>query len=124
MKIKQLTTLFIGVLMIGMVSCEYVTIEPEVVVIPDTDVLWATQVAPMFTQASCNGCHGNGAVPDFSTPAKGYTSLTGNNLVNTTNPAASELMVKINEGHGTSGNLTATQKALLLKWIEQGAKNN
>jgi hypothetical protein len=124
MKIKKLTALLVGVLLIGLVSCEYVTIEPKVIVIPNDPVLFATQVAPMFTEAGCNGCHGNGATPDFSTPAKAYSSITGNDLVDTTNPAASVIMVKINAGHGTAGNLSATQKALLLKWIEQGAQNN
>jgi hypothetical protein len=124
MKIKRLVKLFTAVLIFGMVSCEYETIKPTVVVIPDEPVLFATQVAPMFTAAACNGCHGNGATPDFTTPAKAYASLTTNNLVDTTNAANSVLIQKVNEGHGTAGNLSATQKALLLKWIQQGAKNN
>jgi hypothetical protein len=55
---------------------------------------------------------------------KAYASLTSMNLVDTQNPAGSILMQKINEGHNTAVNMTGTQKALILKWITEGAKNN
>jgi len=123
MKIKQLVTLLAGVLMIGLVSCEYVTIEPKVVILPDEPVSYATQVAPVFVAAGCTGCHSGGTAPDFRAD-KSYLSLTGGSFVKPTSPAESKLITKINSGHATSGNISATDKALLLKWIEEGAKNN
>jgi hypothetical protein len=33
-------------------------------------------------------------------------------------------MQYVNNGHQTAVNMTGTQKALLKKWIEEGAKNN
>ena len=123
MKIKQLATLFIGVLMIGMVSCEYVTIQPKDVVIPDAPVSFKTDVEPIFTQLNCTQCHPALHQPDLAVN-KAYASLTSLNMVDTQNPAGSKLMQYINAGHNTAANMTGTQKALILKWITEGAKNN
>ena len=121
MKIKHLASLLGGALLLGLVSCEYQTIEPNPVIIPETPVDYATEIAPIFVSVNCISCHtGNGL---FSLAAdKSYGSIVANNLVDTANPANSKLMVKINGGHNTAVNMTAAQKALILKWIEQGAK--
>jgi hypothetical protein len=123
MKIKQLATLFIGVLLITMVSCEYVTVESFPVIIPDKPISYATQVAPIFVTAGCTGCHSGGEAPDFRAD-KSFAALTSGNYINTADPAKSSLVLKITSGHQTSGNISANSKALLLKWIEEGAKNN
>jgi len=120
MKMKHLATLLIGVSMIGMVGCEYVTIEPKDVVIPDTPVDFATQIEPIFTEANCIMCHTGSMQPNF-TVGKAYQSITSMNLVDTANPANSKLMKQINSGHHTD-TMTAAQKALILKWITEGAK--
>ena len=103
-------------------SCEYETIVPKVVELPDEPVSFATQVAPMFVDAGCTGCHGSMGGLDL-TLKKSYAGLT-NGRVDTANPAESKVILYINDGHATSGNLTAEQKAFLLKWIEEGAKDN
>ena len=77
MKIKQLAALLIGILMIGMVSCEYVTIEPKDVIIPDTPVSFKTDIAPIFTQLNCTQCHPALHQPDFAA-IRSYASLTSN----------------------------------------------
>ncbi len=123
MKIKHLTTLLLGIMMIGMVSCEYVTIEPKDVVIPDTPVSYKTDVEPVFALLNCTQCHPGLSKPDLRVD-KSYASLISNNLLDTTTPANSKLMVYINNGHNTAANMTPTQKALILKWITEGAKNN
>ncbi|MFA6126257.1 MAG: hypothetical protein WC699_03035 [Bacteroidales bacterium] len=123
MKIRQLTTLFVGALMFGMVACEYVTIEPKDVVIPDTPVSFQTDIAPIFPLLNCTQCHPALHQPDFAVN-KSYASLMSNNLIDTANPANSILMQYINAGHNTATNMTPTQKALILKWITEGAKNN
>lgn len=121
MKIRQLATLLLGVLMTGLVSCEYVTIVPEDVIIPVTPVDFTTEIEPIFTQLGCTQCHPALHQPDFAA-GKAYASLMSNHLVDTLNPAASILMQKIDAGHNSAVNMTATQKALILKWITEGAK--
>lgn len=123
MKIKKLATLLMGVMLIGMVSCEYDTIVPEKVVLPDEPVSFVKDVEPVFTSAGCTGCHPGMLKPDLST-GKSYASITSMNLVVAGSPATSKLMQYVNTGHQTAVNYTASQKALLSKWIEEGAKNN
>jgi hypothetical protein len=86
-------------------------------------VSFKNDVAPIFVKAGCAGCHAGSNPPDFRTD-QSYASLTSGGFVDNTVPAASKLVVKINSGHATSGNITANDKDALLKWIEQGAKNN
>ena len=114
---------FIALLfMAGLWSCEYETIKPVVVVPPDV-VEYAAEVAPIFVEAGCTGCHAGAIKPNLMAD-KSWDALVTGGLVDTENPGDSKLMVKINSGHGTSGNLSAAQKALILKWIEDGAKND
>jgi len=80
-------------------------------------------VAPVFVNAGCTGCHSGGTAPDLRAD-KSYNSLTTGNYVNVSDPASSKIVMKINSGHGTSNTISATDKALLLKWIEEGANNN
>lgn len=114
---------FIALLfMAGLWSCEYETIRPIVVEVPD-GVEYATQVAPIFVDAGCASCHSGGIKPDMRAD-KSWDALVNDGMVDTENPAESILMVKINSGHATSGNLSAEDKAYILKWIAEGAKNN
>lgn len=115
--------IFAFLLVLGMSACEYETIEPPVIVLPDEPVSFSEQIAPIFVEAGCIGCH-NGAMAFDLNLDKSYDGLVNNGMVDTENPADSKLMIKINEGHGTSGNLSAEQKTYILKWIEEGAKDN
>ena len=103
-------------------SCEYETIVPGEVVVPDGPVSYAEEIAPVF-DSQCASCHGGATSPDLRLD-KSWNELTSKNLVDTSNPAESIILVKINSGHASSGNLSALQKALILKWIEQGALDN
>jgi hypothetical protein len=123
MKFKHLTTLLAGIMLIGLASCEYSTIVPEEVVIPDEPVSFSTEIEPVFTSAGCVSCHPKLLKPDL-TAGKAYASITSMNLVVAGDPGASKLMQYINAGHQTSSNITPTQKALISKWITEGAKNN
>ncbi len=120
MKIKQLASLLSGVLLFGMVSCEYQTIVPNEVIIPPTPVDFTTQIEPFLTQL-CATCHTGSMKPNFE-KGKAYASIMSLNLVDTANPAGSKLMVQINSGHNTAKDMTTEQKALLLKWISEGAQ--
>ena len=115
---------FIALLfMAGLWACEYETIVPIVPDLPDEEVKYAEQVAPIFVEAGCTGCHAGGISPNLLAD-KSWDSLVNGGIVDTENPADSKLMEKINSGHATSGNLSGEQKAYILKWIEEGAKNN
>ncbi len=116
---KKIFTLAVIVAMIS--GCQYLHIVPDPI---PADVSFSTNVAPIFT-ANCIGCHTSGGqVPDL-TAANAWNSLTSQNLVDTSNPTASILYVKINTGAmPPGGSLSQTQIEMILKWIQQGAKNN
>jgi len=102
-------------------GCQYLHIVPDPI---PADVSFSTDVTPIFA-ANCIGCHTTGAqVPDL-TATHAYASLTSLNLVNTTTPTSSILYIKINTGEmPPGGSLTQTQIGTILRWIEQGAKDN
>ncbi|MEA1878870.1 MAG: hypothetical protein U9N86_18650 [Bacteroidota bacterium] len=109
-------------LLVALWSCEYETIVPGEVSVPDGPVSYSEDIAPVFDN-QCSGCHGGATSPDLRLD-KSWGELTSKNLVDTSNPAESEIVTIIESGHGTSGNLSALEKALLLRWIEQGALDN
>lgn len=120
---KKLFVILAGGLILFLSACEWETIVPPVIVLPDEPVSFATQVAPIFVEVGCVSCHAGATKPDFRAD-KSYLSLTGGGFVDTTNPANSKLVIKLNGGHPSPGKLSGEQMALLLKWIEEGAKNN
>lgn len=120
MKINKLSTLLAGILMIGMVSCEYQTIVPFDVIIPDTPVDFVTEIEPIFTANGCVACHDGNMVYSLQV-GKAYSSLITRKLVDTANPAASKILTKISGGHNNKS-YTAAQSGLILKWITEGAK--
>ncbi len=125
--------IILAILLCGAVfftACEY-----EFIVHPDTTdpegpggddpISFSQQIVPIFT-SRCLNCHDTGDTsPDLSA-ANAYSSITSDNLVNTTNPESSILYDYIKPS--TSGHswrkYTNNQAALVLKWIEEGAKNN
>ncbi|MFO7615769.1 MAG: hypothetical protein R6V75_00795 [Bacteroidales bacterium] len=122
MKLNHLLGLFLCFLLLGLAACEYDTIVPKEIIVPE-EVSYNADIAPIFVTVGCTGCHSGGTAPDLRAD-KSYAALTGGGFVDTGNPEASKLLVKINAGHANSGNITATEKALILKWITEGAKNN
>lgn len=118
-KISQFIVFVLALFVLG--ACESETIMPMKVVLPDEPVLFSTQIQPIF-DANCISCH-SGQIPILKA-GQSHASLT-DGYVNMTNYEASTIYVKTKEGHpGGSKVLTPTQQALLLKWIEEGAKNN
>jgi len=104
-------------------SCEYD--HPVPITIEDEPVSFSTQIQPIF-DAGCNGsgCHSTGAIPPDLTTANSYSSLLLNDMIETVNPASSELYTSLSSGSMKSYVSSPTDAALILKWIEQGAKNN
>lgn len=105
-------------------SCTYHINEEEPVVVPDS-VFFSTDIIPIF-DARCNnpGCHSANAIPPDLTAANAYNSLTLFGYVDTDNPEESVLYEAIAPGGSMEALATNQDRALILKWIEQGAQNN
>ena len=115
---KKIYLLVCSLFVLG--ACEYETVQPEVIDIPDdVTVSFAATVEPAF-QSKCVTCH-NTQTPVLST-GQAYNSLKNGGYINTTTPTQSKVYLNAQSGHYNS--LSATDAAYLLKWIEQGAKNN
>jgi cytochrome c5 len=90
-------------------------------------VKFSTDVHPILV-ASCGTCHNDASttLPKFgsATVATSYAAVQP--FVNTTNPAASVLLVKGNGGssHGGGDRLSDTDTATIQKWITECAQNN
>lgn len=114
-------------------GCKYNFIIPEEVPVispddPDApEVSFATDIAPIFNDNNnCTACHKTGGQrPDLST-ANAYASLSSTRYINTSNPAESLIYKHPHPDEATHMHkkLTQTQAALILLWIQQGAKNN
>jgi hypothetical protein len=102
-------------------GCKYDFILPEVVTPPDNGgqpISFAKQIVPIFA-SKCTLCHNTQA--PIMTADVAYSQLVPN-YVNTASPASSVLYVNATSGtHG--GTVSATQAALILKWITEGANN-
>jgi hypothetical protein len=99
--------------------------------IPDT-VSFSSDIIPLFnTHCSLSGCHsGSSPEGDLNLEASmAYTQLTSGNsgYVDTVNPEFSVLYVSmksVSSPMPPTGNLDDCTTELVLKWIEQNAKNN
>lgn len=105
-------------------SCTYHINENEPVEVPDS-VFFSSDIIPIFN-ARCNnpGCHSANAIPPDLTAANAYNSLTLFGYVDTENPESSVLYRAIAPGGSMEALATNQDRALILKWIEQGAQNN
>jgi len=116
---KKIVSVIAAMLLVGLYSCQYETIDPLEVSV-DGDVSYAVDIAPVF-DASCSGCHAGATDPDLRAD-KSWSSLTSKSFVDPTDPEGSKLMIKLYAGHGVV--LSALEIAQVLKWIEDGAENN
>lgn len=118
---KKSLLLLAGFIIIGITSCEYKYIDPIEVEITNP-VSFSEQIEPIF-QNKCVGCHAS--TSPVLTTGRAYNSLIDGNLINTTVPESSTLYEKTSGGHpGGNNTLSATELALILKWIQDGAENN
>jgi hypothetical protein len=102
-------------------SCEYDALAPKPIELPDV-VSFATDLAPVL-ETNCATCHSGALAPNLK-PADSYKALVNGGYVDTNDPENSKLITKINIPHPSSDPLSLKEKALILKWIEDGAKNN
>lgn len=104
-------------------SCYYDEVLPKEV----GEVSFQGDVIPIFNQ-SCNmaGCHNGSIAPDLR-PANAYNSLSSGGYISTATPESSELYLWMRGEGGRSAmpNPTnANYNAIVLAWIQQGAKND
>jgi hypothetical protein len=118
-KIAYLFFILLGVFMLN--ACEYEKIQPEVPP-ANTDVDLSTDIQPIFN-SSCIGCHNGNTPPDLRT-GYSYNALINGNFVDVNNPSQSILYLEMNTGGGMATYTNASDAALVLLWIEQGAENN
>ncbi|MCP4311032.1 MAG: hypothetical protein GY790_07205 [Bacteroidetes bacterium] len=103
-------------------SCEWEKLEPvDESDLPET-VSFSTNVQPIFT-TSCTNCH-NGTIPPNLLPDDSFLELTGGGYIETDDPENSELYKSINTGGSMNQYTSELDRAMILKWIVQGAKEN
>jgi hypothetical protein len=126
---KKRTILFVLILyIIFQNGCIYDFVAPEEGSNPvDTSVVisFANQIQPILT-ANCILCHKPGGVSPDITAGNAYTSINTSKYINTSSPAQSLIYRRVISSGGFTGHATlpSAQAALLLGWIQQGAKNN
>lgn len=93
-----------------------------------SEISFSTQVLPIFNaHCSLTSCHVTGGEKPNLEADQAYNNLFADNLINTQNPEASELIVRmrsISDPMPTSGNLPQVQINIIVNWIAQGAKEN
>jgi hypothetical protein len=115
-----LRTLFVFSAFLLLSSCEYDTIEPDIIPIPpDQTISFIQDILPVFS-AKCVECHDGNRKPDLRND-KAYGALI-NEYINTNEPESSKLYEVLTGFH--SDKASAQEKQLILRWIEQGAKDN
>ena len=82
-------------------------------------VSFSTDVQPIFN-ANCTGCHPSAGGLDL-TVGNSYASINNGRVV-ANDPANSLIYTKPQGSHG--GNYDQKQSAIVLQWIEEGAKND
>lgn len=108
------------VVLLGLSSCEY---EPIEIPLPDT-VSFSVNVEPIFEEQGCVGCHKDNFSPVLTT-GNAYNSLMANPAyVVESDPETSLIYTKPSPNGGHPKRYTNSQSELVLKWIQEGAKNN
>lgn len=119
---KRHSIFFILILLaLSLGGCKYDFILP--VETPPVDnggnpISFSTQVLPILN-TKCSSCHA--AQAPLMTAASAYSQLVPA-YVNTTTPNSSKLYVNATGAHYAQ--VSASQAAIILQWITEGAKNN
>ena len=118
---KRPIFLLIVLLSLFVVGCKYDFILPEEVpqIDPNKPVSFATQITPIFAE-KCISCH-NKQTPKLTADVA-YSQLVPA-YVNTGSPASSKIYTVPSSGTHYA-KISATQAALILAWITDGAKDN
>ncbi len=124
-RILNSAVIFLSLLL--MVSCDYNFIEVDIPKPPDpTDTIsFASEVAPIFENSSCTGCHNGGLTFDLTAP-NAYNTIINEGLVVPFNPGSSVIYTFPHPQTGTHNTKysSGTDANLIYGWILQGALNN
>jgi hypothetical protein len=112
-----------GLLMIiTLISCEYEKRDPfDPGSIPE-EISYIEHVQPIFGK-KCTGCHPGVSPPDLS-PDNSYFDLTSGNYLDLENPENSYIYKKISGSGSMEIYADDYDRAVILRWIEQGAQDN
>jgi len=103
-----------------MSSCYYDQVLPVEI---EGDISYSIDIQPIF-DAKCVSCHNGGGIPLDLSSGTSYDKLFSGNYINAADPSNSSLYTKINTGGSMEPYASDTDRATILKWIEQGANNN
>jgi hypothetical protein len=127
MKTMKKHSIFFAIILVSLLftGCKYDFILPEEVppVDPNVPVLFAAEVAPIFTTNTCTQCHKPGSQSPDLTQSKVYSELVPK-YVNTSSPETSIILVHPGSANHSQAKFTQSQLSVILAWITQGAKNN
>ena len=124
---KTSITVIISVMLFGMMDMVSCTHSPQV-----PEISFSKDIIPVLN-ASCvlnSRCHfGANSTNQYVDldSAVAYTTLFAKELISTANPSSSLLYVEVRSNEmpiAPIAPLSATQQALILDWIKQGARNN
>ena len=117
--------LFVFGLLLNACTYDFIAEEELPPVDPTVDVLFSTQIVPIFTD-KCIACHKPGGQAPDLTAANAYNSIKSMNLANTAAPETSLIYTYPNPTSSmhTWKKYSAAEAQLVLTWIQQGAKNN
>lgn len=103
-------------------SCQYDFYEADIPPVdPDVDVSFSIEIVPIFA-SKCINCHGGSVAPDLRAE-NAYASIVPSR-VNTEVPNDSKIYTKALPSGSHPAKYSDAEAALILTWIEQGAKNN
>ena len=126
--LKFLLAIFVVTLLVG--GCSYNFIVPEEIVVIDPEdpnaeqISFSADIAPIFA-AKCVSCHTTGKQsPDLSS-GKAFSAINSTRYINSSSPADSKIYTRPKPSNTDSHpKYSEAEAALVLGWIQQGAKNN
>ncbi len=120
----------LGAFILSFSSCtkDYVihqAIEPQDTTVVET-VSFSGRIIPLF-ETNCIECHYEGFYVLDLTSANAYNQLIEKNEIDTLSPTNSNLYIRLSSQTNPmppTGNISADSIAVVLRWIEEGCKNN
>lgn len=125
-KLIILLVVLLGTGLSGVISCTYDEVLPYTPD-PGVEIFFSMDIVPIL-DGNCNsaGCHnGSGPPPDLRSSVA-YDALWMGGYINTDSPDQSNLYLWMTEAFGPMPpqGSNATNNAIVLQWITQGALNN
>jgi hypothetical protein len=123
-KSKIYFLLFAFGMLLNACTYDFIVKEELPTVNPNVDVLFATQIAPIFS--GCVSCHKTGGEAPDLTASAAYAAIKSLNLINTATPASSLIYTYPSPTTTIHAwkKYSAAEAQLVLTWLQQGAKNN